>query len=248
MAKKAVKTLITFLLDKSGSMQSIKDDTIGAFNGYLDGLKADKADIDFTLVQFDSIGLEKTYVREPIAKVDGLNASNYQPRASTPLIDASYKTIKAVEKALGDDTKTKVVICIQTDGHENCSTQHTWADLNALIKEKTKLGWQFNFMGAGIDAYDQGAKMGLSATQTMSYNSLDPVATHAAFAARGMSHSNFASGVSASTTISTSEKLAAGDMFDPIITGKVGVNPTHQRTSATVKQKDMVSIVDDLEL
>ncbi len=54
-----------------------------------------------------------------------------------------------------------MVICIQTDGLENASTEHTWAELNLLIKEKAKLGWQFNFMGAGIDAYEQGRQMGI---------------------------------------------------------------------------------------
>jgi hypothetical protein len=31
-----MKTLVTFLLDRTGSMQSIKADTIGGFNAYLD--------------------------------------------------------------------------------------------------------------------------------------------------------------------------------------------------------------------
>jgi hypothetical protein len=74
-------------------------------------------------------------------------------------IDAAYKTIKAVEKSL-NGSNPKVVVCIQTDGHENASTEHTWDELNALIKEKSAAGWQFNFLGTGIDAYDTGAHMG----------------------------------------------------------------------------------------
>jgi hypothetical protein len=106
-------------------MQSIKDDTIGGFNSYLASLKAESAPIDFTLIKFDSCRIEKVCVAAPVAQVKELDAASYQPGASTPLIDAAYKTIKAVEKSL-NGRSPKVVICIQTDGHENASTEHTW--------------------------------------------------------------------------------------------------------------------------
>src|SRR6516164_7611268 len=115
------RTLVTFLLDETGSMESIKDDTIGGFNSYLASLKAESTPIDFTLIKFDSRRIEKVCVAAPVSQVKGLDASSYQPGASTPLIDAAYKTIKAVEKSLNGGNP-KVVICIQTDGHENAST------------------------------------------------------------------------------------------------------------------------------
>ena len=43
MSKKAEndqRTLVTFLRDEPGSMESIKDDTIGGFNSYLSTLKS----------------------------------------------------------------------------------------------------------------------------------------------------------------------------------------------------------------
>ena len=161
------RTLVTFLLDETGSMESIKDDTIGGFNSYLASLKTESTPIDFTLIKFDSRRIEKVCVATPVAQVKELDIANYQPGASTPLIDAAYKTIKAVEKSLNGQTP-KVIICIQTDGHENASTEHGWDDLNALIKEKTAAGWQFNFLGTGIDAYDTGARMGVAAASTLS--------------------------------------------------------------------------------
>lgn len=207
------KTLVTFLLDRSGSMESIKDDTIGAFNAYLGGLQQTADLINFTLVQFDTQGLDKVCVRVPVAQAVKLDKNNFIPRAGTPLIDASYKTIKAVESSLNGDSETKVVICIQTDGHENASTEHTWDELNALIKEKTALGWQFNFMGAGIDAYDQGARMGISAAATMSYNSASPEATRAAFAASASNTVAYTAGLAASTNFSAAQRSASGDIW-----------------------------------
>jgi hypothetical protein len=174
MSKPTPRTLVTFLLDRTGFMEPIRDDTIGAFNAYLDNLQKDGAPIDFTFVQFDSMSIDKSCVQVPVAEVARLTRDTYQPPASTPLIDAAYKTIKAVEESLAGEPGTKAVICIQTDGQENSSVEHNWAELNALIKEKAKLGWQFNFMGVGIDAYDQGARMGIAPAATMAYDSSDP--------------------------------------------------------------------------
>lgn len=153
MPNPSTRTVVTFLLDRTGSMEAIRDDTIGGFNDYLDGLKrAGEANIEFTLVQFDSMSIDKICVAVPIAEVEKLSRDSYQPRASTPLIDAAYKTITAVEASLVSAPAAKVVICIQTDGQENSSTEHSWNELNALVKEKAALGWQVNFMGVGMDA------------------------------------------------------------------------------------------------
>ena len=63
MTQPSTRTLVTFLLDRTGSMEAIRDDTIGGFNAYLDGLKGNGAtDIDFTLIQFDSVSIDKICV------------------------------------------------------------------------------------------------------------------------------------------------------------------------------------------
>ncbi len=212
-------TLVTFLLDRSSSMSIIKASTIEAFNGYLDGLRK-QDNILFSLVQFDQHGyqmqLEKVCVNVPVVAAPALTDKTFMPRGSTPLIDAAYTVIEAVEESLtGRPKDTKVVICIQTDGEENCSRSHTWEQLSALIKAKQEKGWQFNFMGAGIDAYQQGAKMGIAVASTMSYDSSDLRATKSAFAVRGMSTASYASGATADMTIGLAEKQLAGDKFIP---------------------------------
>jgi hypothetical protein len=195
-------------------MEAIRDDTIGSFNAYLDGLKAgDSAEILFNLVQFDSQGLDKVCVRRPIAEVQRLDRNSYVPRDYTPLIDAAYTTIKAVEDSLSGDAETKVVICVQTDGQENASQEHTWNDLSALVKEKTALGWQFNFMGAGIDAYDQGGRMGIAADQILSYDPLDQAAHKAAFMAAAENTRLYSRGAVENTSYSDEQKRAAGDKY-----------------------------------
>lgn len=206
------KTVVTFLLDRSGSMESVKQETISGFNVYLETLKDSGEKIDMTLVQFDTEGMQKDYVLQPIGTVPKLDETTFKPRGGTPLIDAAYKTIKAVEaqeKAKG----AKIVVCIQTDGQENSSHQHNWESLKALIAEKTKEGWQFNFMGCGIDAYDQGARMGISRGSTVSY-AKDAASNRAAFSATASNTASFSAGRSFDTSYSPSQKAASGDAFD----------------------------------
>jgi hypothetical protein len=151
-----------------------------------------------------------------VASAPVLSDANYVPNGGTPLIDAAYETIKAVETAVaGRAQSPKVVICIQTDGEENSSRSHSWNDLTALIKEKTALGWQFNFMGAGIDAYQQGQRMGMAASNIVSYDHLNPAATEAAFVGRAAATASYSRGDVANMAIPAAEKAAAGDRFDP---------------------------------
>jgi uncharacterized protein YegL len=215
---KEQKTLITLLLDRSGSMHSMKSDTIGAINSYIDNLRGSEADIRMSLVQFASISmgeieLEKTFVAQKIQKIQDLSMENYKPNGGTPLIDAAVMTIKAVEESLLGKDNIKVVVIIQTDGEENSSKKHSWSTLKSLISEKEELGWEFNFMGCGIDAYQQSEKLGLKRSNTISYgkNSKDNAAV---FAATAHNTRSYAEGISSSLAYSHEQKLASGDVYD----------------------------------
>jgi hypothetical protein len=208
--------LVTFLLDRTWSMRTIKAATIEGFNGYLGGLQAEKdANIAFTLITFDDVSIDCIHVAVPVRDAIPLNESTFVPRGSTPLIEAATKTILAVEQSLVERTdKPRIVICIQTDGEENRSgPEYTLARLRSLIAEKQALGWEFNFMGSGIDAYDQAARYGFKTANTMSYDAADVGATRHAFAASASNASNFAAGRTASASYSTAQRTASGDKF-----------------------------------
>lgn len=231
-------TIVTFLLDRSGSMASVKDATIEAFNAYVDELRKGD-DILLSLIQFDTVGIETTFKNIPPKDAPPLSNENFVPRGGTPLIDASVKTIKAVEAKVAETTDAKVVICFQTDGQENSSREHTWAELQDLIKAKTALGWEFNFLGAGIDAYHQASYMGLGASHTMSYDSTSRVATRAAFASRGEATRGFAAGLRNDMVFGAAEKMAAGDKYAPEL---------KRATSPAAAQTAKPSIVDAPDL
>lgn len=212
-------TLVTFLLDRSSSMGSCRDGTIEAFNGYIAELKNAVTPIQFTFLQFDHYAgncqIEKLHFEKPIKEVSELTAATYQPRGGTPLIESAMKTIQALDTAVrGKLDQPKVVVCIQTDGEENQSgPEYTWAGLSALIEAKTKEGWQFNFMGAGIDAYDQGQKMGIPAMATMSYDHTNLGSTKTAFAESARNTASFSAGLRADTSYTMAQRSASGDRF-----------------------------------
>lgn len=210
------KSLVTFLLDGSGSMNSVKSFTLEAFNSYVDALRA-ADNIAFSLIRFASDDIEKLMFETPIKEVKALTDATYRCAGGTPLIEAAITTINALAAALPSKPDvSKIIVCIQTDGEENASGhEYTWDVLRALIAEKQKLGWEFNFLGAGIDAYQQGARMGVSTANTMSYDSSKMGTTREAFRDRGMAHASYSAGLSANTQISMSAKAASGDRFVP---------------------------------
>ncbi len=234
---RAQKTLVSFLLDRSGSMASIKDDTIGGFNTYLDTLDKEAGDlVEFTLLQFDSDGVDKLCVGVPLKNVVRLNRDNFIPRASTPLIDAAMKTIRATEElaAKRAHEHPRVVVAIMTDGQENCSSQYTRQTLVETIREKTKAGWQFLYMGANIDAYGAAASYGISRGSTVSYNSQN---SQSVFRATAHNVGRFSAGASASVGYTAKQKMAAGDTIG--LTHKP-VGAAHPLSGTTT------TIVDDI--
>jgi hypothetical protein len=208
--------LVTFLLDRSWSMNEIKAATLEGFNGYLGGLQEEKdSAIDFTLITFDDVSIDRIHVAVPVKEARMLTEETYQPRGSTPLIEASIKTILAVEESLTKRTdKPRVVINIQTDGQENRSgPEYTIQSLRALVEKKQAEGWEFNFLGSGIDVYGVGAQYGFRRENTMSYDAKSLGATKNAFRATASNSASFASGRVASAAYSTEDRAASGDRF-----------------------------------
>lgn len=161
------KTIVNFILDKSGSMGTVKDATISGFNEYIDTLKKDKKNrYEFTLTLFDT-NVTKPVKAEPIDKVPKLNKETYNPDGWTALYDAVCKTIKDVRVSKGD----KAIAVIMTDGAENSSKEYTIQTMTKLIKEREKKGnWTFIYLGANQDAYAVGQNFGMAVGNITNFN------------------------------------------------------------------------------
>lgn len=159
-------THITMILDRSGSMQSVRSDVVGGFNQFLAEQKAVPGDCTVTLVQFDDQG-PYDILRDctPIKDVEPLG-NEYLPRGMTPLYDAVGRGIVNTGERLANmpehDRPAKVVFVTITDGLENSSREYNAAKVAAMTKEQQeKYGWQFVYLGANQDALAEGAKVGV---------------------------------------------------------------------------------------
>ena len=166
-------TEIVFILDRSGSMEGLENDTIGGFNGFVKK-QAEMGQTGLTTVLFDD--------RYEILH-NGVDARNvtltdrdYFTRGSTALLDAVGKTINDVGKRLNETAEErrpgKVIFVITTDGLENASREFSYDEVKRMITHQTeKYGWEFVFMGANIDVVEEGDKLGIKANQSFSFSS-----------------------------------------------------------------------------
>lgn len=170
--QKDIKTVVTFILDKSGSMESIRDSVIDGFNEYVSGLKKGNKNIEFSLTLFDSDDIEKRHISVPIDSVTKMNRDNYVPGSMTPLYDAVCQTVKEVEKKLAGRNDYASVVVIMTDGMENFSQEFTSNDLANLRKRLEDSGsWSFVYMGANQDAWQTAQQWGFSKGNTLTWAS-----------------------------------------------------------------------------
>lgn len=169
-------THIAIILDRTGSMESIRDDTIGGFNAFLSQQKAGPGTATLTLVQFDTQDpYEVVHKFKPIAKVPEMTRETFVPRAATPLLDAMGRGINDLEKSLAEMKEHKrpsrVIIIIITDGQENSSLEFRKDQIEKMIKEKQeKSAWQFIFLSADLAAIGDALTTGFHAASTMAYD------------------------------------------------------------------------------
>lgn len=166
----AQKVHACIVLDRSGSMEDCRTDAIGAVNSYLRQMKEDKdQEGRVSLVIFDSESIDTIRDRAPAASCAELSASEYQPRASTPLLDAVGKGVALLDATSQKDERR--VLAVMTDGLENASREYTKASLKALLDRKQKEeGWLVLYLGAGHDAWAQAQQLGVLAGNTSGFS------------------------------------------------------------------------------
>jgi len=144
------------ILDMSGSMSGLEDDTRGGFNTFIKEAQADQAaeggHVTLSLTCFDTEFIQ-VYRTTDIQQVTPIGPAEYTPRGGTALVDAIGLTIAP----LSFPAHEKVLVYIVTDGFENSSREWTYARVRALIEDKETQGWEFLFVGAEVDAWDASA-------------------------------------------------------------------------------------------
>lgn len=166
-------TDISIVLDRSGSMASVRDDTIGGFNSFLSDQKQAPGEATITLAQFDDV-YNVVYSARPIADAPALDRQTFVPRGSTALLDAIGRTIEDAGKRLEampeDERPETVIFVIITDGEENASKEFRHDKINEMITHQRDVyNWQFVFLGANQDAITTASQLGVGAASAMTY-------------------------------------------------------------------------------
>lgn len=179
---------IWFLLDRSGSMQSIAEYVVQGFDEFIGEQRKEAGEATITLVQFDGEDPHDVLIdAQSLARVASI-AGRFQPRAATPLYDAIALLLDRAEAHVarsGADPADQLVV-IMTDGHENASERWTAQAIFERIAGLRKAGWTFVFLGANQDSYATGSAMGVVAGNTSNFT-VEPESVMAA--QRGLNRS-----------------------------------------------------------
>lgn len=189
-------TLIAFLLDRSGSMASIRQPTIDGYNEFLGEQRKAPGNAWVSRYQFDT-DYQTDVKEQPIDQADYLDFDTFEPRGGTALYDGIAKTITNVENSVNNMNPRpgSVLVVIMTDGAENSSQEYAGpagaAKIKALTEEKqAKDGWDFVYLGANQDAFVEAGKIGIPKGFAAQYAS-NRGSTQAVFAATSQASTQY---------------------------------------------------------
>ena len=166
-------TEIVYILDRSGSMGGLEADTIGGFNAMMEKQKKTGEKALVSTVLFDDRS-EVIHDRVPIDKIEKMTDKQYYVRGCTALLDAvggAIRHIGNVHKYIRpEDRPDNTLVVITTDGMENASSRYSREQVENMVKhQQEKYGWEFIFIGANIDAYEEARKFGISKERAVNY-------------------------------------------------------------------------------
>jgi Mg-chelatase subunit ChlD len=164
VAPAAQPVYVAVILDRSGSMETIRNDVIGGFNTFLAEQKSIPGVARLVFTQFDT-EYEVRYDGD-LHAAEPLSRETFVPRGGTALYDAIGRTLNTVETAKPD----KAIICIITDGHENSSKEFKQAQIKEKIEAAEKRGWQVLYLAANQDAFAVGVQFGIRAQNATTYS------------------------------------------------------------------------------
>ncbi|QFG12257.1 Hypothetical Protein OBI_RACECAR_153 [Arthrobacter phage Racecar] len=162
-------TALLFIIDRSGSMHTIKEDMEGGINGVLEEQKNLPGDVTVDVAYFDDVlTYDDRFLSLESASI------KIQPRGMTALHDAIVVSTRKFGDALSqlpeDERPGNVLVVIVTDGLENSSREFNTADVKeTLTLQQDTYNWQFVYLGANQDAIQTGENLGLRKGSSYNY-------------------------------------------------------------------------------
>ncbi len=170
VARNTETTLLTLVVDRSGSMTDIKDDMEGGIKTLIEEQAREEGECLVTLTQFDD---HYEVVTDEVPAAD-MPPYRLVPRGSTALLDAIGRTIAMVHARIQGidpaDRPANVMFAVITDGMENASKEWTRLQVMDSVKTRTAEGWHFTFLGADQDAVQEGRGLGVDARASLTFD------------------------------------------------------------------------------
>ena len=134
-------TEMVFILDRSGSMSGLEEDTIGGFNSMIQKQKQLEGEAIISTVLFDH-EMNVLHNRKNIQDITPMTRDEYFTRGMTALLDAVGRSIQHIKltyaETLKEERPSKVVFVITTDGLENASKEYSYSKVKQLISDVTE--------------------------------------------------------------------------------------------------------------
>lgn len=166
-------TEIVCVVDRSGSMGSMRDEAMNGFNDFLKKQKEVPGEANLTLVLFDHEYII-AHDGKPLAEAERLTHKTYVPRGTTALWDAVGRAITTVgerlDKTPEDQKAEKVIVVILTDGFENASQEYNGGKIKSMIEhQRNTYSWEFIFLAANQDAVATAKSMSIPQSAAMNF-------------------------------------------------------------------------------
>lgn len=163
---------IVIILDRSGSMNSVREATVAGFNDFIRKQREYEGEVTVKLVQFDD--QYEVVFDKPLAEVPELTQDTFVPRGYTALYDAQGKTIVALGEELEalpeSERPSKVIVMTLTDGLNNASREYRLERVAELIRHQTqKYNWDFIFLGANQDAVKTATSLNINVDAALTF-------------------------------------------------------------------------------
>lgn len=175
-------TELVFILDRSGSMEGLEGDTISGFNSMINKQKQLDSDCMVSTILFDN-HVQIIHDRVDIRRIPKMTTKDYYVKGCTALWDAmgsAIQHIRNVHKNIREeDVPEHTMFIITTDGMENASHTYFADQVKTMVKQQERMGWEFIFLGANIDAISTARSLGIRADRAATFtNDCQGIATN----------------------------------------------------------------------
>jgi len=177
MTEKTATTNIHHLiiLDESGSMQSIADQTISSFNALMQqnqSLLSENPDQEhrISFFTFNGKGIKTIVFNQMLNEPVSLSESNYRPNDNTPLWDAMGSSILKVKHLVYGKPDHHVLVTIITDGAENVSREFTGKEIKDMITTLKENNWAFAYLGTDHDIESAADEIGMHSGNRLNWD------------------------------------------------------------------------------